>query len=79
MQTQIKHTREGCKYLGEGQESWIEWAVYPPTLTDDDIEFLREEDWFPFYSGPGGPFRHRASVQRTKHLVLFTARGGLDI
>lgn len=63
--------------------SWIQWAVFPPTMTEDEILDYCERhlDWpmEGYYGHPGGYFSERASVFYQGTRALVTQRCGYDI
>lgn len=69
------------KQLDEG--AYYAWALFPPSMTDDEIETYcnRDLDWDldGYYSYPGGFFANQGSFRRTKTRTLVTQYCGYDI
>jgi hypothetical protein len=64
----------GHKSLSD--ESGIDWQVYPPAMSDEDVL----SDWdSAFNGGPGRSFTNSPCLRRTGTRVLVTQFIGLDI
>jgi len=63
-------------------DSWVTWAVFPASWTDEQIKEAVSNS-FDFdgshYGGPGQAFYSRATIYRGRSRVLVTQRGGLDV
>ena len=62
---------------------WTAWAVFPATLTDEEITDYCEDklgwDLGSASSYPGGQFHRQAIIKRVHRRVLITQYGGLDV
>lgn len=72
----IRYHEYGQPGSGDGG---IMWALFPPTLSDDEIAELWPSQWDGYYGGPGRPFAHKAHIRRTNTRALVTQSCGLDI
>jgi hypothetical protein len=63
-------------YRGD-HEYGTAWAVYPPEITDKEIENAVE--WWPYSRGPGYDYARKPFISRTKTRVLVTQTCGRDI
>ncbi len=58
-------------------ESWCSWAVFPASMSDDDIGAVF--DLGEYYSGPGRAFSHGGYIRRTGTRALALRPGGMDV
>lgn len=58
-------------------ESWCHWAVFPSTVSDEQIAEVF--DLSEFYSGPGRAFSHGGYIRRSSTRALAVRPGGMDV
>jgi len=66
----------------EYAESWTNWAVFPASMSDEEILRKLEAshiDMEPYQRGPGQEFQSRGYLRRSPTRVLFSQRCGLDV
>ena len=64
----------------DGGEEWVEWWIIKGPVSQDDLLWFKEE-YVPYQTdNPGGEYRCRPVIRRTRSgTVVITQRGGWDI
>lgn len=61
-------------------ETWIDWAVFPRTLSGYRMAITARNDFGPgYYNGPGRSFGRPAHITARGSRILVTQYHGLDI